>query len=79
VRLDTVNPAETSEGIRSVLDSQRKKWGAPLNNHLLYARCPEIFKGARAMWIALDRSGHIEPKLAVLVNRRVALLNGCEF
>jgi hypothetical protein len=79
MRVTGVRPESTSETIRTVLDSQRKKWGAPLANHLLYARCPEIFQGARAMWAGLDRSGLIDGSLAALVNRRVALLNQCHF
>jgi hypothetical protein len=65
--------------IRAVLEAQRKKWGAPLLNHLMYARRPSIFKGVRAMWSGIDASGLIDLKLQALVNRRVAYLNGCEF
>jgi alkylhydroperoxidase family enzyme len=65
--------------IRAVLDAQAKKWGAPLLNHLVYARRPSIFKGARMMWSGLDASGLIDPRLVALINRRVAFLNGCEF
>ena len=72
--ISTLNPS-----IRAVLEAQRKKWGAPLLNHLIYARRPSIFKGARAMWSGIDASGLIDGKLQALVNRRVAYLNGCEF
>ena len=65
--------------IRAVLDAQAKKWGAPLLNHLIYARRPTIFKGARMMWSGLDASGLIDPHLVAMINRRVAFLNGCEF
>jgi hypothetical protein len=59
--------------------AQTKTWGAPLLNHLLYARRPTIFRGARGMWGGLDQSGLLEPALVALVNRRVAAINGCEF
>ena len=65
--------------IRAVLEAQRKKWGAPLLNHLVYARRPPIFHGARAMWSALDASGLLDPGLQAMINRRVAFLNRCEF
>ena len=65
--------------VKQVLDAQKEKWGAPLLNHLLYARRPSIFRGARAMWSGLDSSGLIPDELKALVNRRVAFLNGCEF
>jgi alkylhydroperoxidase family enzyme len=65
--------------ITSVLEAQTKTWGAPLLNHLIYARRPTIFRGARAMWTGIDGSGLIAPALRALINRRVAFLNGCEF
>lgn len=65
--------------ITSVLEAQTKTWGAPLLNHLIYARRPTIFRGVRAMWTGIDSSGLIAPGLRALINRRVAFLNGCEF
>ena len=65
--------------IKQVLKAQQEKWGAPLLNHLLYARRPSIFRGARAMWTGIDSSGLIPDQLKALLNRRVAFLNGCEF
>jgi hypothetical protein len=65
--------------VKDVLSAQRRTWGAPLVNHLLYARRPSIFRGARAMWTGIDASGLIAAGLRGLINRRVAALNGCEF
>lgn len=65
--------------VRAVLEAQRKKWGAPLLNHLIYARRPTIFRGVRAMWSGLDASKLIDVQLTAMLNRRVAFLNGCEF
>lgn len=78
-RIDGVNPRETERQVGAVLEAQAQKWGGPLLNHLLYARRPTIFRGARAMWGGLDASGLIDPRLVALINRRVAALNGCEF
>jgi alkylhydroperoxidase family enzyme len=64
---------------RDVLAAQKKTWGAPLLNHLLYARRPTIFRGARAMWTGIDSSGLIDAGLRSLINRRVASINHCEF
>ena len=69
----------TERAVRNVLEAQAKTWGAPLLNHLIYARRPSIFRGVRAMWTGLDASGLIDAKLLALINRRVAFLNGCEF
>lgn len=78
-RIANVKIEETEKYITNVLEAQRKAWGAPLLNHLLYARRPSIFRGARAMWAGIEASGLIEAKLRALINRRVASLNGCEF
>ena len=71
--------AVTDDYTAKVFAAQTKAWGAPLLNHLVYARRPSIFRGARGMWTGLEGSGLIDGKLAALVNRRVASLNGCEF
>ena len=78
-RIDEVFPHQVDSYIKHVLDAQAKKWGAPLFNHLLYARRPTIFRGVRAMWTGLDASGLIDARLQALINRRVASINGCEF
>lgn len=78
-RIDGVNPEEVDRYTRQVFEAQTRRWGAPLLNHLLYARRPTLFRGARGMWQAIDASGLIEGQLQALVNRRVAALNHCEF
>lgn len=78
-RIEGVVPARTEKRIRAVLEAQAERWGAPLLNHLIYARRPTIFRGARGMWGGLGGSGLLDPALVALVNRRVAALNGCEF
>ena len=79
-RIEGVKPAEAGdEYVERVLAAQARHWGAPLLNHLVYARRPSIFRGVRGMWTGLDASGLIDGKLAALVNRRVASLNRCEF
>ena len=78
-RVADVDPDKADKYTRSVLEAQTKSWGAPLLNHLIYARRPSIFKGVRGMWTGIDASGLINPGLASLINRRVASINGCEF
>lgn len=78
-RLANADLEAADKYITNVLEAQAKDWGAPLLNHLVYARRPSIFKGARGMWAAIDSSGLIDPALRALLNRRVAFLNGCEF
>ena len=78
-RISGVDPATVEPRIRAVLEAQRERWGAPLANHLVYARRPSIFSGVRAMWTGLEKSGLVDEKLHAMINRRVAYLNGCEF
>jgi hypothetical protein len=79
-RIEGVKPTEAGdEYAERVLAAQAKHWGAPLLNHLLYARRPSIFRGVRAMWTGIDASGLVDGKLLALINRRVASLNRCEF
>lgn len=78
-RIADVNLEEAEKYIRNVLEAQSRDWGAPLLNHLLYARRPTIFRGVRGMWGGIEGSGLIDASLRALINRRVAFLNGCEF
>ena len=78
-RIDGVDPARAEKPLRAVFEAQTRKWGAPLLNHLIYARRPSIFRAARGMWSGLDASGLVDSELVALLNRRVATLNGCVF
>ncbi|MGZ5475067.1 MAG: hypothetical protein ACXW29_01140 [Thermoanaerobaculia bacterium] len=78
-RVANADVDQTERGIKAVLEAQAKQWGAPLLNHLIYARRPSIFRAVRGMWSGLDASGLIDGKLTAMINRRVAFLNGCEF
>ena len=79
-RIDGVQPDQIQDDyVKNVLAAQAKTWGAPLLNHLVYARRPTILRGARGMWAGIEGSGLIDGKLQALLNRRVASLNGCEF
>ena len=78
-RLEGVD-IEGAEGyVAKVLEAQARTWGAPLLNHRLYARRPDLFRAVRGMWTGLDKEGLLDAALVHLVNRRVAGLNGCVF
>jgi hypothetical protein len=79
MRILGVDPEKAEGAIRAVFRAQAERWGAPLINHLVYARRPSIFRGARAMWTGLGQSGLIDATLQALMNRRVAYLNHCAF
>jgi hypothetical protein len=78
-RVANADLAQVEPAVKAVLEAQAKKWGAPLLNHLVYARRPSIFRGARGIWSGIDASGLIDENLKAIVNRRVAFLNSCEF
>lgn len=79
-RIEGIDPQQvTDQYTAKVLAAQAGMWGAPLINHLIYARRPSILRAARGMWTGLEGSGLIDGKLVTLLNRRVAALNGCEF
>ncbi len=78
-RIPQADPEQVPRYVAAVLEAQRRTWGAPLNNHLLYARRPALFQAVRGMWASLDRDGWLGEALLSLVNRRVASLNGCVF
>lgn len=78
-RIEGVDPGDVDGAVAAVFAAQAKRWGAPLLNHLVYARRPTIFRGARGMWGGLDASGLLDPRLVALLNRRVAILNRCAF
>ncbi len=62
-RIGGVDPERAEGPIAAVFTAQTARWGAPLLNHLLYARRPSIFRGARAMWSGIDASGLIDKRL----------------
>ncbi len=78
-RVPDVDRSTIPTRLDAVLEAQEHRWGAPLANHLLYARRPMIFAGMRSMWSGLDASGLLAPGLVALINRRVASLIGCPF
>lgn len=78
-RIKDVDQDKVDKYTRQVFEAQSKRWGAPLLNHLIYARRPSIFRGARGMWAGIDASGLVDAPLQALINRRVASINGCEF
>lgn len=78
-RIESADPAEVDPYAKKVLEAQSRTWGSPLANHLVYARRPALFRAVRGMWTSLDKEGLIGESLISLVNRRVAMLNGCVF
>jgi alkylhydroperoxidase family enzyme len=58
---------------------EREMFGFVLNPTKVQAHRPGIMKAAKALSVAVDRSGLLPRELLALVNLRVALINGCPF
>ncbi len=78
-RIEGIDPDQADERTRAVFAAQTQRWGRPLAPHLVYARRPSIYRGARAMWGGLDESGLLSAATHAILNRRVASLVGCVF
>ena len=78
-RIPGVDADRATGSIAKVLRAQAEAWGAPLLNHLVYARRPALFRAVRGMWSGLNKDQLLDEALVALVNRRVAALNGCVF
>ncbi len=78
-RIPEIDPDQATGYTARILKAQAETWGRPLNNHLIYAHRPDLFKAVRGMWTALDKDGLIGTALVSLINCRVASLNGCVF
>lgn len=78
-RIPEIDPDTVTGYVEAVMNSQRKRWGAPLNPYLLYGRRPALLRAVQGMWAGVDSEGLIGAALLSLINRRVASLNGCVF
>jgi hypothetical protein len=78
-RIEGIEPDQADDRTKAVFAAQTARWGRPLGPHLVYARRPSIYRGARAVWAGLDESGLLPKAMHAVVNRRVASLIGCVF
>ena len=65
--------------VREAFAQDVKAYGAVLNSSRVYAHTPGILRAVKALGKAIADCGHIEPQLRMLVNVRVAQINGCPF
>jgi hypothetical protein len=78
-RIEGIDPELADDRTKAVFAAQTQRWGQPLGPHLVYARRPSIYRGARMMWGGLDESALLTPAMHAVINRRVASLVGCVF
>ena len=79
-RIPPVDVATLPDDLRTALEEQRARFGAPLHPYLFYARNAACFRAAQAMWTALrQETKRVPGALRGLLNRRVASWNECAF
>jgi alkylhydroperoxidase family enzyme len=79
-RIPPVDEETLPEDLCETLKGQRRRYGVPLYPYLFYARNTAYFRAANTMWAALlQETTQVPGTLRVLLNRRVAWWNGCEF
>ena len=66
--------------LRPFFWNQRRKYGAPLDAALLWARSPKLFLGVAILYGMIDRkSSPLSPTLRSLLTVRVSQINHCPF
>ena len=65
--------------LTDVYAKEREVFGFVLNTTKIQAHRPCIMKAAKALSMAVEKSGLLPPQLLALVYLRVALINGCPF
>src|SRR5262249_26283775 len=65
--------------LTDVFARERDVFGFVLNTTKIQAHRPGIMKAAKALAVAVEKSGLLTPQLLALVYLRVALINGCPF
>jgi hypothetical protein len=78
-RIAGAHKKDLPEDVRGVWEAQEASRGAPQPNTPIYALCPSIFRGHRALSVGIDESGLLTEELKNLVSLRAALINGCPF
>jgi alkylhydroperoxidase family enzyme len=65
--------------LQEAFAKETELFGAVFNTTKIQAHTPGILKAAKALSVAVERSGLLPKDLLPLVYLRVALINGCPF
>tara|TARA_R110000787_G_scaffold169119_1_gene281852 strand:- start:1552 stop:2136 length:585 start_codon:yes stop_codon:yes gene_type:complete len=66
--------------LRPIFRAQRRRYGAPLDSALVWARAPRLLFGLSVLYGIIDRKrSPLEPALRSLVTVRVSQINHCPF
>ena len=78
-RIRPLTEDEVDTESKQYLQKSRGSPGVVFQSTGMYAYCPTILAGTRALNTAIERSGQITKELRCLLNIRVASLVGCPF
>lgn len=78
-RIKGLTIEETSDEVSELFAEQERRYGFVLNSAKVYALCPTIFKGVRALADGIEASGLIDHELRHLVCVKSAQINGCPY
>jgi len=76
-RISGLEKGQVAPDLQPVYTRQEEFYGAPLYNHQVLARRPQIFRAFRTMWAALEDHALLPARLRDLLNVKVASLIGC--
>lgn len=78
-RIRPLTEDEVGPESREHFQRSRASFGTVLQSTGLYAYCPPILEGTRALGAAMERSGQLSRELRCLLNVKAASLVGCPF
>ena len=65
--------------LKEIFARETEIFGHVLNTTKVMAHTPPILKAAKQLGASIEKSGLLPASLIPLLNRRVALINGCPF
>lgn len=78
-RLKALDKSEAPTGSRSFYELDEERYGQALNNTRIYAHNPAVLRAIKTFVVAYNDLSQLPIILKVLVQLRVATLNGCPF
>ena len=78
-RVSEIEDAGGDPALAEAFKKERELFGDLLNPTKVMAHCPPILLAAKALGVALGRSGQLPAALVALVSLRTASINGCPF
>ena len=78
-RIREADPSAAPPEIQKIFEEQTETYGEVLNSYLISSHRPSILLANQAFGQAIEESGLLPVGLRMLLNVRVAQINGCPF